>query len=235
MISRGILAPHVFSLRPLLFSLCFLFLLGGIGPFQPCGWAAEETPSLAVLPIWVEKGGDPDKSATCPICRGIHRRGERVTSLPQTLTQGLYGKVEKLGIFRVIPWEQVEGTISGAGKQALESHSVPSAILLGKELIADFVMITMVFRFDERRGSSIGVESPASVAFDLHLFRVKDGKRVWDGRFDETQRPLSENLLQVGSFFRRKAKWLTAEELAEVGMEEQLQKMPGVRELLEKP
>ncbi len=61
-------------------------------------------------------------------------------------------------------------------------------------------MVGILFRFEERIGSSLGVEKPASVAFDLHLFRLRDGVRVWDGKFDETQKPLFDNLLQIGSF-----------------------------------
>jgi ribulose 1,5-bisphosphate carboxylase large subunit-like protein len=64
--------------------------------------------------------------------------------------------------------------------------------------------------------------------------RLKDGVEVWRGRMDETQRPLSENLFKIGSFFRRKAKWVTAEELASVGMDEALRKLPGATELEEK-
>jgi hypothetical protein len=75
------------------------------------------------------------------------------------------------------------------------------------------------------------VERPASVSFDLHLFRLRDEKMVWTGKFDETQKPLSENLLKIGSFFRRKARWLVAEELASVGMDEMLRKLPGWQEL----
>ena len=78
------------------------------------------------------------------------------------------------------------------------------------------------------------MEKPASVAFDLHLLRIRDGVEVWKGKFDETQRPLSENLLKIGSFLRRKASWLTAEELASVGMDEILRKLPEAKELEEK-
>jgi hypothetical protein len=56
---------------------------------------------------------------------------------------------------------------------------------------------------------------------------------VWEGKLDETQRPLSENLFKIGSFFRRKAHWLTAEELAGVGMDEMLKRLPGLKELEE--
>jgi hypothetical protein len=73
------------------------------------------------------------------------------------------------------------------------------------------------------------------VGFDVHLLRVRDGRKVWDGKFDETQQALSENLLKIGSFFRRKASWLTAEELSSVGMDEMLKRFPGPKELEEMP
>jgi hypothetical protein len=100
-------------------------------------------------------------------------------------------------------------------------------------LNVDFVLIGFLFRFEERVGSSIGAEKPASVGFDVHLIRIRDKKMVWQGKFDETQRPLSENLLKIGSFFRRKASWLTAEELSSVGMDEMLKRFPGQKELEE--
>jgi hypothetical protein len=37
-----------------------------------------------------------------------------------------------------------------------------------------------------------------------------------------------ENLLQVGSFFREKGRWVTAEELAAGGMKEVLKSFPGL-------
>jgi hypothetical protein len=73
------------------------------------------------------------------------------------------------------------------------------------------------------------------VGFEVHLIRVRDGKGIWQGKFDETQKALSENLLKIGSFFRRKASWLTAEELSSVGMDEMLVRLPGAKELEEMP
>ncbi|MGQ9646478.1 MAG: hypothetical protein ACUVWO_08090, partial [Thermodesulfobacteriota bacterium] len=108
---------------------------------------------------------------------------------------------------------------------------VLESIQIGKALNADFVLIGTLFLFEERIGSSLGVERPASVSFDLHLFRLRDGKMVWLGKFDETQKPLSENLLKIGSFVRRKGAWLTAAELASVGMDELLRKLPALKEL----
>jgi hypothetical protein len=99
----------------------------------------------------------------------------------------------------------------------------------------DFIFVGYLFRFEERIGSHIGAEKPASVGFDVHLIRLKDEKMAWIGKFDETQRPLSENLLKMGAFVRRKASWLTAEELSSVGMDEMLKRFPGPKELEEMP
>jgi hypothetical protein len=64
---------------------------------------------------------------------------------------------------------------------------------------------------------------------------MRDEKMVWIGKFDETQQPLSENLLKMGSFVRRKGSWLTAEELSSVGLDEMFKRFPGTKELEEMP
>ena len=37
-----------------------------------------------------------------------------------------------------------------------------------------------------------------------------------------------EDLLQIGSFYREKARWVTAEELADEGLEKILESFPGL-------
>jgi hypothetical protein len=179
-------------------------------------------------------GQDPGRGVICPICKGVYSRGEILSGSKNILTRLLQQKMEAVGTFKVLPIDNVEEAISHWDKEPFEEKLVPSSIRLGKELNGDFIIVGFLFRFEERIGSSLGVEKPASVAFDFHFFRVRDGVEVWKGRFDETQRPLSENLLKIGSFFRRKASWLTAEELASVGMDEILKRLPAPQELEEK-
>lgn len=196
------------------------------------GWVheirAEMKPHLAILPFFIES------EAVCPICKGVFRRGEILPGSQNTLTRLLYQKIETIGTFKVLPSEKVEEAFSHWDKKQFEEKLIPSSIQLGKELNVDFIIVGFFFRFEERIGSHIGAEKPASVGFDTHLFRLRDGIEVWKGRFDETQRPLSENLFKIGSFFRRKASWLTAEELASVGVDEMLKRLPGPKELEEK-
>ena len=47
---------------------------------------------------------------------------------------------------------------------------------------------------------------------------------MWKGKYDETQKSLSENLLDASKFFKGGGKWVTAENLAEMGLTEMLGK-----------
>jgi len=212
----------------------FLSFLFGILLTSGSEGRAETKPRLVVLPFSVERAEDPGKGAICPICKGIRRGGEILPSSQNTLTRLLHEKMEAKGTFRIIPLKEVEDLLSQFERKVLEEKPIASSIQAGKKLNADFICIGYFFRFEERIGSALGVERPASVSFDLHLFRLRDEKMVWLGKFDETQRPLSENVLKIGSFIRRKVSWLTAAELASVGMDEVLKKLPGARELEEK-
>ncbi len=196
---------------------------------------AETKLSLAVLPFFVERVEDPSRGAVCPICRGLYGSGSILPSSPAYLTRLIQEKMDAMGTFRILPPEEVEEALSESDRTQFDLNPLRSSIQLGKKLGVDFMMIGFLFRFEQRVGSSLGVDRPASVGFDVHLIRLGDGKIVWSGKFDETQRPLSENLLKMGSFVRRKASWLTAEELSSVGMDEMLKRFPRQKELEEIP
>jgi hypothetical protein len=212
-----------------------LLLVSGMILGAGIGSRAETKPSLAILPFMIHRADELGRSVACPICRGVIQRGEIAFGSQNTLTRLLYQKMEGMGTFKVFPLEKVEEAFSQTDRRQFELTPLRSSIRLGKTLNMDFIFVGVLFRFEERIGSSIGAEKPASVGFDVHLIRMKDEKMVWTGKFDETQRPLSENLFKIGSFVRRKASWLTAEELSSVGMDEMLRRFPGTKELEEMP
>jgi hypothetical protein len=198
------------------------------------GWSyawAEQKPALAIVPFFGERIEDPARGAVCPVCGGVYGRGDIPPGARDTLTRLLQQKMDPSSAFRVIPSERVEEVLSKVEKATLEKQPAQASLRIGKELGADFVMVGFVFRFEERVGSTMGVEKPASVGFDIHLLRLRNGKLVWTGKFDETQRPLSEDMRKIGSFFRRGAVWVTAQELASDGMSEMLKKLPEPAEL----
>ena len=198
---------------------------------SPAG--ADEKPSLLILPFLADKGENTEKGAVCPVCQTYHRHGEIQPGAHKTVTRALYAKVDLLESFRIVPQDQAEELLVREGIDRFEEDPRSVAVSLGKEIGVQFVMTGYLFRFQDRVGAALSAERPASVGLDLHLFRVRDGRMIWGGRFNETQQPLSDNLFKLGSFLRRKASWVTGEELAAVGMGEMLKKLPSAKALEE--
>ncbi len=97
---------------------------------------------------------------------------------------------------------------------------------VGRVLGADAVLGGFIYRFKNRTGKDYGVDDAASVAFDLHLIRVSDGRIQWSGRVDETQQPLSNDLFQLGKFISRGGKWVTSREMARDELDALVSEMP---------
>jgi hypothetical protein len=89
---------------------------------------------------------------------------------------------------------------------------------IGEQVYADAVMVGRVLRYRERVGDEWGAKSPASVAFLLELVDVRRGDLIWSARFDETQKPLSDNIFALGQISQRGIRWLTADQLMEDGV-----------------
>jgi hypothetical protein len=100
---------------------------------------------------------------------------------------------------------------------------------VGKAFKADAALGGTIYRWREREGSAAGVNRPASVAFDLQLVRPADGAILWRDKFDKTQQSLSENLLDAKTFVQGRGRWMTAGELAAIGLRKVLAGMPGGR------
>jgi hypothetical protein len=99
------------------------------------------------------------------------------------------------------------------------------AVALGKEGSADAVIFGTVSRFRERVGTEWGATSPAAVSFDLSLVFVASGEVLWQGRFDQTQQPLSSNFFDSWMFWRAGPHWFSARELAGLGVDKLLEQM----------
>ena len=74
----------------------------------------------------------------------------------------------------------------------------------------------LIYRFQERKGGDFAVDKPAGAGFHMHIMKGTVVGRTFV--FDESQQALSENVLGVGKFIRRGAKWVTVDELAEEGV-----------------
>jgi len=120
--------------------------------------------------------------------------------------------------------KRVESTFKERGKREV-------AVEVGKMLEVDAVLIGEVLRYIDRNGTNLSADRPASVAFVSQLINSKDGAILWQAKFDETQAPLNENLLNWRRFLKAKGTWLTSDELARLGVQETLMTFPGLEGL----
>ncbi|MFP4392286.1 MAG: hypothetical protein ACOC43_17080 [Desulfohalobiaceae bacterium] len=94
---------------------------------------------------------------------------------------------------------------------------------VGECLQADYLLVPHILQWEEREGGKWGVQEPATVHFDLYLLDVQEQRLKQRFNFEEEQKALSQDLLQIRRFFQRRAKWISAKELAGEGMEKAMQ------------
>jgi hypothetical protein len=92
----------------------------------------------------------------------------------------------------------------------------------------DAILTGVITRYDNRQGTALAVDHPASVAYEAFLISARDGEILWRARFDETQKPLFDNLLLAGRFFKGGAVWQTNDTLARIGLERVVKTFPGI-------
>lgn len=121
----------------------------------------------------------------------------------------------------VIPSRDVSIALSGALKNPREA-----AKICATKFGADSILIGEVRRFSERKGAAFGASVPASVAFDVALYDVSSGRRMWSAIFDERQRSMTENLLVTRRYPGKGSRWLSRAEFAKWGVAEIIDEIP---------
>ncbi|WDN90622.1 hypothetical protein BuS5_03593 [Desulfosarcina sp. BuS5] len=166
-------------------------------------------------------------SVRCPLCGRVYLTGEVPKGAADFLTEHLTGIIKSRTDFTVIPGNHINILLpdpaSGDAAQKSERMLLIEAVRIAG---ADAVISGYVYRFKQRVGTAYAAESPASVAFGVHMINGSDGRMLWSGQIDDTQHHLSNNLFEIASFFKRGGSWVTSEELAVLGLEKIFKKFP---------
>jgi hypothetical protein len=182
---------------------------------------------IAVMPFLKGRySSGIQETIRCPVCELSFQPNDLTPDCDQVLTRYLQEALERHHEEMAIPSAQVEAAYDQLSKDVTKDTPIALAQRLGKKVDADYVFIGTVWRYRERQGGSGGVQTPASVSFSVHLIRAADGRLLWENSFSETQRALSENILEARTFFERGAKWLTADELARYGVNKIMKGFP---------
>jgi hypothetical protein len=154
-----------------------------------------------------------------PLTGKVFMTGPVAEGADRLLTGMLLDALRQETRFQTVSSSEAPGVLD-----ALQSSSdaqrfpLKSLAQTGRMLNADLVFQGYVYRFKDRVGKDFSAESAASVAFDLYLIDSRAQKVVWSAYFDETQQALTDDLRFIGTFFRRGARWITADEMASEAM-----------------
>jgi hypothetical protein len=179
-------------------------------------------PYQRVLPDKTAGGG----TAVCPLTGSAYTCGQIVPMAESSLNEDLNRQLSEFSKVPFVPYPQSGLVFSQVSGRSLTDTLREEIVATGKELGAEAVLVGFVYRFRQRVGDSYGVQTPASVAFDLSVVRVRDGAVIWKNSFDETQKSLSADLLNLGQYMKHGLRWFTAEELARIGMAQLMESFP---------
>jgi hypothetical protein len=218
---------RAFSTTVALISLCLV----GCSPTQP---TTEHTSayfpdidSILIVPFrYVAHGREIDTSVRCSICGAIFQSGPVEAGADKYMTKQLVALLKGKTDCKLILPGTAEGVRSKMLAEDVRMSQRSLLVGMGKRLQADAVISGTIYRFRQRMGTTLSVDTPASVAFCIHLTRVADGHLIWVRHFDETQRSLSEDLFKLRTFVKRGGGWLTAEELAVFGLHKAMASFP---------
>ena len=143
----------------------------------------------------------------------------------EKVTELFWGRLrDRKGLLLLPPGDAVRA--SSADGELAKMGMEKAAAVVAKRLKADAALIGLVSVYQERVGSRLGANPPATVGFEAKVVAA-DGQVLWVGGYYERQRPMTEDLM---GFLQRWA-FVTAAELAEYGVDEVLSDFPfGVRE-----
>ena len=106
-----------------------------------------------------------------------------------------------------------------------QPQGLPRWIAYGKKKGAHYLLVPQVLDWHQREGSKAGVTNAAHVRVEFFLLRVDEGEVASRSVYDEQQVGLADNLLNMGTFIKRRGQWVTAEHLAAEGMRKAVKDM----------
>ncbi len=167
-----------------------------------------------------------DRTLDCALAELCFDTRDVGSGAEKNLTRYMQAALEERLGERMIPLGKTLKVYEALAKDQTADSPRSLAVMLGRELKADHIIVGTVWRYRERSGTSRASSSPASVAFVVYIINSADGKRLWKKPYFETQKPLSENILEVRTFFKRGVRWLSVDELARYGVQEIVDQFP---------
>lgn len=128
---------------------------------------------------------------------------------------------------KLVPVDQTRSLYTEISKDSALNTPRKLAKYLGERLQAELVVVGSVWRYRDRRAIKDMPDTSAAIAFEVYLVDTVTGKRLWRGKFDETQQTSSDDVFRgLKQIKKTGIKKLTTDELARYGVKEVFKKFP---------
>jgi hypothetical protein len=194
---------------------------GPVVPSQSFGVTAVALRKVAIVPFYpLAPGPAPANPAT----GGTGSTWSDAAQISGYVTEALSAQ----GI-AVVPPNDIELAFTNAGTPVPRLDPETNAVTSARDFGASSVLLGRVLRFREREGSAAGATRPASVSFEVTLYEAPTARKLWVGRFDETQQAITEAILRARQYPGGGTRWLTAAEFARWGATEVAKSIASAR------
>lgn len=212
--ARTVRAATVFVLLALCVAACgsrspLRIRPGPVVPSQDRGLTAEALRKVAVVPFY------PLAPSTAPGSSGAGAQWADAALIANFVSDALAAH----GVPVVVPHD-VEIAFTAQGTPVPRLDPETTAVRCARDFAATAVVHGRVLRFREREGSAAGSTRPASVSFEVTVYEAPTARRLWTGRFDETQQAITEAILRARQYPGGGTRWLSAAEFARWGADE---------------
>jgi len=186
-----------------------------VGFFLLCSGCSQTTAVAA-------KTSEPEASLSCVGVLPVAAKSENANAVHlqdgvQALGDILHRQLASRQDVRFVTASQLEGFMSTAPEGSLARMRK-----IGDSLSCNGVLQVKLLRYKDRVGGQYTANEPASVAFTYRLLDVNSGVTLCQGRYDEVQQSVMENLYNFSRASKRGFTWVTAEELLREGVGEKL-------------
>jgi hypothetical protein len=182
---------------------------GPVVPAQSFGFSAAALTKVAVVPFY------PSLPSNAPGASGSGAGWQDAALLSTFVSEALAAQ----GVSVVAP-SDVETAFTGQGTPVPRLDPEATAVRCARDFGATAVILGRVLRWREREGSAAGSTRPASVSFEVTLYEAPSARKLWVGRFDETQQSITNAILRARQYPGGGTRWLSTSEFARWGAAE---------------
>jgi len=165
--------------------------------------------------------------AVVPVTPSPLTVGDGAARAPEVVSRMLLDAASREAAWKLVDPDRVDAAL-----KSMRATGTPEekAGAVATRLGADGALTATIATYRERVGSDYGVTQPASVSIQVLLVPVGAKQAAWKADYTFTQEPLAYNLLNLWGVIRGGPKWLTADELARIGIDEAVKRLAKGRE-----